>query len=79
MSGYFYNWYFLLQKCHISYFVTNAALTNNHYRTYIISGIGHSRSDSVGLLVLWTTMYNIQGVGVLLQVPRDNTNPVENG
>jgi hypothetical protein len=34
------------------YFVTSAVLTGSHYKTYIISGMGHSRSNSVGLLVL---------------------------
>ena len=59
--------------------MTIAALTGIHYRTYIISGMGHPRSDSVELLVLWMVASNIQGIGVLLQVPRDTANPVENG
>jgi hypothetical protein len=46
---------------------------------YIINSIGHLRSNLVGLLVLWTVVYNGQGIGIVLQVPRDNANSVENG
>ena len=59
------------------YFVISAALMGNYYRTYIISGVGHPRLSSVVPLVLWTVVYNIQGIGVVLQIPRDSTNPVE--
>ena len=59
-------------------FVINSALTGNYYRTYIISSVGHLRSNSVGLLVLWTVAYNIWGTSIVLQVPRDNVNPSKN-
>jgi hypothetical protein len=61
------------------YFVADVALTGDHYRTDIISGVGHMRLDSVMPLVLCTVVYNIQGIDVVLQVPRDSANPVENG
>jgi hypothetical protein len=35
------------------YFVTGATLMGGRYRTYIISGVGHIRLDSIVLLVLW--------------------------
>jgi hypothetical protein len=44
-----------------SCFVTGAALKGNHYWTYIISGVGHLRSDSVMPLMLWMIAYNIWG------------------
>jgi hypothetical protein len=50
-----------------------------HYKTYITSSVGQLRSDLVGLLVLWTVAYNGRGTNILLQVPRDNANPAENG
>jgi hypothetical protein len=62
-----------------SCFVTGVALMGGHYRTDIINGIGYPRSDSVLPLVLCTVAYNIQGTGVVLQVPRDNVNLTENG
>jgi hypothetical protein len=46
---------------------------------YIISSVGHSRLDLVGLLVLWTVAYNGQDTDIVLQVPRDNANFIENG
>ena len=55
-------------------FVTDTALTCGHYMTYIISGVGHPRSDSVVLLVLQTVAYNTRSTGVVLQVSRDNVN-----
>ena len=58
-------------------FVIGTALTGGHYRSYIISSVSHQKLDSIGLLVLWTITYNIQGTGVVLQVPRDSTNPAE--
>jgi hypothetical protein len=64
--------------CYMGCFVTSIALIGDHYRTYIISGVGHPRSDSVVLLVLWTVVYNIRGTDVVLLVPRDNANPAEN-
>ena len=50
-----------------------------HYKTYITNNIGHSKSDSVGLLVLWTVAYNIQGIKIVLQVPQDSANLIKNG
>jgi hypothetical protein len=50
-----------------------------HYRTNIINRVGHLRLDLVVLLVLYIVAYNIWGTGVVLQVPRDNTNLAENG
>jgi hypothetical protein len=58
-------------------FVTSVALMGDHYRMYIISGVGHSRSDLVVPLVLCTVPYNIQGTGVVLQLPQESPNPVE--
>jgi hypothetical protein len=52
---------------------------NDHYRKDIISGVDYLRSDSVMQLVLCTVACNGWGVGIVLQVPRDSTNPVENG
>ena len=60
-------------------FVTGAALMGGHYKTYIIKGVGHPALDLVVSLVLWTVAYNIQGACVVLQVLRDNADPVENG
>jgi hypothetical protein len=40
-------------------FVTSAALMGNHYRTNIISSVGHPRSDLVVPLVLCMIVYNI--------------------
>jgi hypothetical protein len=59
-------------------FVTSAALKGGYYKRDIISGVGHSRSDSVVQLVLWTVAYDILGTNVVLQIPRDNANLVEN-
>ena len=49
-------------------FVTGASLMSGHYKTDIISGMGHPRSDSVVLLVLCKVTYIIRGTGVVLQV-----------
>jgi hypothetical protein len=49
-----------------------------HYKTYIISSLGHPMLDSVILLVLWTVACNGQGTGIVLHVPQDNVNPTEN-
>jgi hypothetical protein len=49
-----------------------------HYRTNIISNVGHPRSDSVVPLVLCMVVYNIWGIGVVLQVHRNSANPAEN-
>jgi hypothetical protein len=55
------------------YFIANTALTSNHYRTNIISGVGYPRSDSIVSLVLCVVAYNIRGTGVALQVFRDSS------
>jgi hypothetical protein len=47
-----------------------------HYRKYIISGVGHSRSDSVVPLILWMVAYSDRGTGIVLQVPRDSANSI---
>ena len=60
-------------------FVTSATLMGGHYRTYITSGVGHPRSNSIVLLVLCMVAYNIWDTGVVLQVPRGSANPVEKG
>jgi hypothetical protein len=52
---------------------------DGHYRMDIISGVGHPRSNSVVLLVLCTIVCNGWDTNIILQVPRDNTNPTENG
>jgi hypothetical protein len=56
-------------------FLADAALLGNHYRTNIISGVGHPMSDSIVLLVLCTVTYNIQGTGIILEVPWNSTKP----
>ena len=61
-------------------FVAGIALMGGHYKTDIISGVGHLRSDSGVLpLVLCTVACNGWGTGIVLQVPRDNANPTKNG
>jgi hypothetical protein len=57
--------------------VADAALKGGHYRTDIISGVGHLRSDSVVPLVLCMVACNGWGTNIVLQVPRDSANPVE--
>jgi hypothetical protein len=52
---------------------------DGHFRTDIISDVGHSRSDSVVQLVLCKVACNGWGIGIVLLVPRDNTNTTENG
>jgi hypothetical protein len=47
-------------------FMASVALTGSHYKMDIISGVSHSRSDSVMPLVLCTVAYNIQGTSVIL-------------
>ena len=54
-------------------FIAEVALTGSHYKTDIISNVGHLRRDLVMALVLCTVAYNIRGTGVLLQVPWDST------
>ena len=60
-------------------FMTGEALTSGHYKTDIINGVGHPRSNPVGPLVLCTVAYNIRDTGVVLQVSWDNTNPTRKG
>jgi hypothetical protein len=60
-------------------FVTGTALMGGHYKTDIISGVGHLRSDSVVLLMLCMVACNGWGTSIVLQVPQDNANPTENG
>jgi hypothetical protein len=60
-------------------FMASAALTDGHYRTYIISNVGHPRLDSIVPLVLCTIVYNIWGTDVVLWVHRDSINPTGNG
>jgi hypothetical protein len=52
---------------------------DGYYRTYIISGMGHSRSDSVVPLVLYIVVCNGWGSDIVLQFLRDSTNPAKKG
>jgi hypothetical protein len=61
------------------YFVIGATLTGGHFRTIIISSVGHLRLDSVMPLVLYMVAYNIGGTSVILQVSRDRANLAKNG
>ena len=47
-------------------FVSGTTLKDSHYKTYIINSVGHPRSNSVRLLVLWTVAYNIRGTSIVL-------------
>ena len=58
-------------------FMVGAALTSGHYKTDIISGLGHPKSNSVVPLVLYTVMCNCWGIGIILQVSWDSADPVE--
>ena len=49
-------------------FVAGATLMGNQYRTNIISGVGHPRSNSVVPLVLCMVAFNGWGTGIVLQV-----------
>ena len=60
-------------------FVTGVALMGGHYKIDINSGVGHLRLDSIVPLVLSTVACNGWGIDIVLQVPRDNVNPAENG
>ena len=40
-------------------FMAGTALMDGHYRMYIISGVGHPKSDLIVLLVLCMVAYNI--------------------
>jgi hypothetical protein len=57
--------------------VADAALEGGHYRTNIISGVGHLRLDLIVPLVLCMVVCNGWGIGIVLQVPQDNANPAE--
>jgi hypothetical protein len=54
-------------------------LMDDHYRMDIISDVGHPTSNLVVSLVLRTVACNGWDTGIVLQVPRDNTNPIEKG
>jgi hypothetical protein len=56
----------------------NHSLMNGHYRTYIISSVGHPRLDSVMPLMLYTVVYNIWGTSVVLQISQNSNNSTEN-
>jgi hypothetical protein len=60
-------------------FIAGVALTGGHYRMNVIRGVGHPRSDSVVPLVLRMVASNDWGTGIVLQVLRDNANPVKKG
>jgi hypothetical protein len=60
-------------------FVAGVALKGSHHKTDIISGVGHPRSDSVMLLVLYMVACNGWGTDIVLLVLRDSANPAENG
>ena len=47
-------------------FMAGEALTCGHYRTDIISDVGHPMSDAIVPLVLCMVAYNIRGTGVVL-------------
>ena len=47
-------------------FVAGIALTGGHYRTDIISGVGHPRSDLVVPLMLCIVACDIWGTGIVL-------------
>jgi hypothetical protein len=59
-------------------FVTGATLMSGHYRTNIISGVSHSRLDSVIPLVLCTIAYNSWDTSIILWVTWDNVNSTKN-
>jgi hypothetical protein len=46
--------------------MAGAALMGGYYRTGIINGVSHSRSDSVVPLVLCMVAYNIRDIDVVL-------------
>jgi hypothetical protein len=50
-----------------------------HYRTDIISDVGHLRLDSVVPLVLCMVAYNGWGTDIVQQVSWDSANPAEKG
>jgi hypothetical protein len=53
---------------------------DGHYRTDVISGVGHSGLNSIVPLVLRTVCFvQLLGTGIVLQVPRDSVNPAKKG
>ena len=60
-------------------FMIEATFMGSHYKTDIISGVGHPRLDLIVPLVLCMVAYNIWGISIVLQVPRDSDNPIRNG
>jgi hypothetical protein len=58
-------------------FVASATLIGGHYRTNIISSVGHPRSDLIMLLVLCMVTCNGWDTGIVLQIYRDSSNPTE--
>jgi hypothetical protein len=58
----------------IGCFMANATLMGGHYRTNIISSVGHLRLNLVVPPVLCTVAYNIWGIDVVLHVPWDSAN-----
>ena len=59
-------------------FVADAALTGDHYRTDIISGMGYLGLNSVVPLVLCTLACNGWDIDIVLQIPHDSANFAEN-
>jgi hypothetical protein len=60
-------------------FVVGTALMGGHYRTDIISGVGHSRSNSIVLLLICMVACIGWGIDIILQVSRDSANLIEKG
>jgi hypothetical protein len=60
-----------------SCFVAGAALMGSHYKTDIISNVGHPRSNLIMLLVLCMIACNGWDIGIILQVFQDNANPAK--
>ena len=52
-------------------FAAGVALNGNHYRTNIINGVGHPRSDSIVPVVLCMVGCNDWGTDIVLQVPEN--------
>ena len=64
---------YTMVKCVYGGFGSNGFVTktqpfpmDGHFRTYIISGVGHPRSNSVVPLVLCTVAYNEWGISIVL-------------
>jgi hypothetical protein len=62
-----------------SCFVTGTPYLNGGHNCGFDSSVGDPRSDSVGLLVYDSIFVHNQGIGVVLQVPRDSANPIGKG